>query len=176
MPRLATSGCAAPNTISTSAAAALATHTFWPTSRKPKPSCVIRVCWLAASVPACSSDSAKAPTARSARERPQPARLLLVGAVRQQRLGDERVVDREDHRDRGAGPRHDLDGERVGDVVEAAPPHASGIVTPIRPMAPARATRSRGKASDSSIAAARGATSSSAKRRTSSSEGLLGRR
>ena len=40
--------------------------------------------------------------------------------MRQQRLGDQRVVHRQNHRDRGAGPRHDLDGHRVGDVVAAA--------------------------------------------------------
>ena len=57
------------------------------------------------------------------RQRPEPALLLLVAAELGDDLGNERIVDGEDHGHRGARPRHGFEAERIAHVVEteAAP-------------------------------------------------------
>ena len=75
---------------------------------------------IAASVPACSSDSANAPMTRPEASGRSQRSFCSSDAEGEDRLGDERVVDREDDGQRRARARERFDRERRSvDVVEA---------------------------------------------------------
>ena len=105
------------------------------------------------------------PTARTRRATsPDASRrshglLLRVGPELRERLGDERVVHRGDHRDHRAGARQRLDGQRVADVVaaRAAPLRRDGHAHQAQLRRRARSARA-GTSPLSSIAGACGAT------------------
>ena len=98
----------------------------------------------------------------AARKPAQPLLALLIAARVRNELGDERVGHRQRHGDRRARLRDRLDGERVAHVV------APGAAPRLRnrdaeqPMAGRGAHHVVGNSPDSSMAAARGATTSRA--------------
>ena len=122
MPWARIPGLVAANTITTLAPSALATHIFRPVRLYAAPSSTsaAAISTLAASVPAFSSDSAKAPVACPVASGRSHASFWAVGAEPRQHVADERVVHDQDGAQRGARPRDRFDGQRVADVIAAA--------------------------------------------------------
>ena len=121
MPRPRAPGCVAAKTIPRLAASALATQTLRPDSRQPTPSGVAIVCWLAASVPAFSSDSANTPSASPVASRRSHSACCASVPKRRSDFGDQRVAHAQDDGDGRTGACDGLDRQRVRHVIVPQP-------------------------------------------------------